>query len=201
LEAKTTKELFEELLRIDPRRAKEMVRGNGDNSDGKVSGGGESTNKRRIIRAILIARELGAVPRLRDANKSISKYSPIIIGVTVSDEELKDRIKKRLIKRLDIGMIEEAEKLHADNVINRDTATTNTGLSFERMDELGLEYRYLAKYLQGELNREQFIETLNTKIWQFARRQKTWFKRDKRIMWFMPTEVEEIKKEVNQSLG
>jgi tRNA dimethylallyltransferase len=85
-------------------------------------------------------------------------------------------------------MVDEAIKLH------------NSGLSFERMDELGLEYRYLAKLMQGELKNDEFIEILNTKIWQFARRQKTWFRKNAQIKWFDPTTLADIKDEIVRSL-
>ncbi len=179
LEGRHIEELFAELQRLDPRRAKDM------------ENGGDSQNARRLARAILIARELGSVPILNESSKiseigyggeNSSKYEPLIIGLIMSDEILKERIRARLKKRLDNGMIEEAQKL---------------GLSYERMDELGLEYRYLAKFLQGELTREQLVETLSTKIWQYARRQKTWFKRDKKIEWFAPTDIEKIETLIN----
>ena len=194
LEVKTADELFAELKKLDPRRAKDM------------ENGGAGKNKRRLMRAILIARKLGAVPALKiNASTNDSKYLPIIIGVTMPDADIKKRIMARVLKRLagendssskagsgDDDMIEEARKLHAGD------GTSN--LSYERMHELGLEYRYLAKYLQGQLTREQFIEQLATKIWQFARRQKAWFKRDKRTKWFDPRDpttpakiLEEIK--------
>ncbi len=164
LESRSAEELFLLLSTLDPRRAADM------------SNDGESTNKRRLSRAIIVARALGQVKEQTPS----SKYDTVMIGLTLPDEELKARIRNRLIKRIDAGMIQEAEKLHAD------------GLSYKRMDELGLEYRYLAQYLQGTLNKEQLVETLNTKIWQYARRQKTWFKRDERIKWFTPSDMSEI---------
>ncbi len=68
-------------------------------------------------------------------------------------------------------MIKEAEKLHEN------------GLSWKRMNELGLEYRYLASYLQNKITKEEMVTKLNTEIWHYARRQMTWFKRDRRIKW------------------
>ena len=51
------------------------------------------------------------------------------------------------------------------------------------MNELGLEYKYLAKFLKGEISKEEMIEKLKREIWKYAKRQMTWFKRDKRIKW------------------
>ncbi len=153
LEAKTVEELFTELQRLDPERAKTI----------------DMKNKRRLSRAILIVRSLGSVPAL--VQPADPKYDATLIGIALPDATLRDRIRARLTARLDAGMIDEASKLH------------EAGLSYERMDELGLEYRYMAQHLQSQLDRESMIALLNTRIWQYAKRQKTWFKKDARIHW------------------
>jgi len=104
----------------------------------------------------------------------VPKYNHIFIGIKPSQEDLRSRIRTRLKKRLEHGMIAEARRLH------------RKGLSWKRMDELGLEYRYLAKYLQEKMSKEEMVERLNTEIWHYAKRQMTWFKRDKHIHWFEP---------------
>lgn len=130
----------------------------------------DAQNPRRLIRAIEIAKALGKVPRL----KPQPKYEPLFIGIDLSDTELKGRIEKRLTKRLKQGMVQEAKRLK------------KSGLSWKRMNELGLEYRYLALLLQGKMTREEFIKKLSTEIWHYAKRQRTWFKKDERIKWFSP---------------
>ena len=69
-------------------------------------------------------------------------------------------------------MIKEAEKLHKH------------GLSWKRMEELGLEYRYLALYLQKKISKEQVLTQLEAKIWQYSKRQMTYWRRNKDITWF-----------------
>lgn len=170
LEARPKEELAKELTGLDPRRAAEI----------------DPHNRRRLARAVLVARELGHVPQLKAAKQAA--YDPYFVGLSVTDAELKDRIRQRLSARIDAGMTEEAEKLHAN------------GLSFERMDELGLEYRYLAQYLQNQITKGQMIEILGAKIWQYARRQKTWFRRDKRIHWYESDRLEMIEADVRQFL-
>ena len=128
----------------------------------------DSKNKIKIIRAIEIAQKLGKVPTI----KSNSIYNAIQIGLIAPDKILKERIKTRLLKRIKLGMLREGQKLHKQ------------GLSFKRMEALGLEYRYMARYLSGQITLDQMIDELNTKIWQFARRQKTWFRRNKDIKWY-----------------
>jgi tRNA dimethylallyltransferase len=56
---------------------------------------------------------------------------------------------------------------------------------------LGLEYRYGALNLQGKMSKQEMIEKLNIEIWHYAKRQKTWFKRDKEIIWVDPQEIHE----------
>ena len=172
LEARTSESLFSELKGLDPLRATSMEHY------------GENQNNRRLARAILIARSdlERELPR-SDLGKTLK------IGILIRDEDLKERIRDRLVKRMGNGMIGEAERLRRQ------------GLDLARMDELGLEYRYLAKYLRGELSKDQLIETLATKIWQYARRQKTWFKRDKDIRWFAPDDWSGIEKAVRDFLS
>jgi len=136
----------------------------------------DTNNRVRLIRSIEIAKSLGKVPK----QKNNPKYSVLQVGITIPDEILRKRIHDRLIKRIKRGMIAEAKKLHSK------------GLSYKRMEELGLEYRYLAKYLKGELTKQEMIDELETKIWQYAKRQKTWFRRDNRIHWFKPNQKKEV---------
>jgi tRNA dimethylallyltransferase len=75
-----------------------------------------------------------------------------------------------------IGMVKEAENLH------------KAGLSWKRMEELGLEYRYLALYLQKKMTREEMLRELENKIWQYSRRQMTYWRRNKEIQWFKTAE-------------
>ena len=94
----------------------------------------------------------------------------------------------RLFARIRQGMIAEAKRLH------------RKGLSWKRMDELGLEYRYLARYLRGTITKDEMIEQLNKAIWQYARRQKRWFKRDKNIVWFALKDKKKIENAVKTFL-
>ena len=170
LEKKLVTELFATLKKLDPRRAKEIDR----------------KNPRRLIRAIEIAKYLGRVPRLK---VQAPKNTDILqIGIDMPDKILKERIEKRLKARIKKGMIEEAVRLHRQ------------GLSWKRMEELGLEYRYLARYLQGKISKKMMAHELNKEIWQYAKRQRTWFKRDKRIRWFKPQQKKDVEKLVRRFL-
>ena len=141
----------------------------------------DTKNRVRLIRAIEIAKALGKVPIV----KNKVKYDSLKIGLTLPDEILKERIRTRLLARIKKGMIREIKKLH------------DGGVSWKRMEALGLEYRYGALYLQGKLTKDEMIDKLNTEIWHFAKRQKTWFKRDKDTIWIDPRNNTEINKLFN----
>lgn len=143
-------------------------------------------NRRRLIRALEIADSLGTVPIPPSTE---SNYNWCIIGIDIDKEVLHENIHQRLLTRLQDGMLEEARSLHEH------------GLSFQRMDELGLEYRYLAKHLSGEMDYETMVATLETKIKQFAKRQLTWLKRDQDIAWFAPEDRIAIFRQVADFLG
>ncbi|MBU4078253.1 tRNA (adenosine(37)-N6)-dimethylallyltransferase MiaA, partial [Patescibacteria group bacterium] len=103
--------------------------------------------------------------------KKNQPYDVLMLGTKIDKSELKKRIEKRLKKRLEQGMIKEVEKLH------------QSGVSFKRLEEFGLEYRYIAYYLQGKINEQEMVEKLQKEIEHYAKRQMTWFKKDKRIIW------------------
>ncbi|MDO8510025.1 MAG: tRNA (adenosine(37)-N6)-dimethylallyltransferase MiaA [bacterium] len=130
-------------------------------------------NRRRLIRAIEIAEALGKVPPV----VSNPKYQTLMIGIEENDEILKKKIRDRLEERLERGMIEEVEHLQ------------KKGLPFERLEQLGLEYRYVGRFLQGKIDRGELFAVLEKEIWLYAKRQRTWFRRDKRITWHKASEL------------
>jgi len=142
----------------------------------------DKNNPVRLIRAIEIATALGKVP---DIKKQKNPYNILQIGLTLPDDVLKNKIHDRLLSRLKKGMVKEAENLHKN------------GLSWKRMRQLGLEYRYLADYLEKQIQKQELIQKLNTEIWQYVKRQITWFKMDKKIEWFEPKQEKEIIKQID----
>jgi len=127
----------------------------------------DKNNSHRLIRAIEIATALGEVPALQ----TNPKYDPTFIGISIPIDELRVKIHTRLLSRIKAGMIDEVRNLHKN------------GLSWKRMEDLGLEYRYVARFLQDKITKEEMLIQLETAICQYAKRQMTWFKRDKRIKW------------------
>ena len=88
----------------------------------------------------------------------------VIIGVDISREARRDKITKRLHQRLDSGMVEEVRGL------------LNSGVSSDDLIYYGLEYKYLTKYIIGELDYGRMVSELEIAIHQFAKRQMTWFR-------------------------
>ncbi len=121
----------------------------------------DKDNKVRLIRALEIIETLGTVPK----QKKILKYTVEYTYLDFPDEVLKERIHIRLVKRMRQGMLKEVQNLH------------NAGLSWKRLEALGLEYRYLALYLQKKLTKQQMLAELEMAIWHYAKRQRTWFKK------------------------
>ena len=100
------------------------------------------------------------------------RYDCLKLGVAFDRPTLKERIDIRLQKRMDLGMVEEVRRLLAE------------GASVEFMLKLGLEYRYITQLITGEFESEEAMcAELSLAIKRFAKRQMTWFRRDKEIHW------------------
>ena len=108
---------------------------------------------------------------LRNDNSGYNtlQLKAFVIGINLSRDEIKKRITARLKKRLDEeGMIEEVKSL------------MDSGVSYEKMIFFGLEYKFIAQYLKGELNKNDMFQKLNSAIHSFAKRQMTWFRKMER---------------------
>lgn len=92
-------------------------------------------------------------------------WRPLVFGLQWPREVLRRRIATRLQERLEQGLIAEVADLHAG------------GVTWEQLEFYGLEYRYIAHYLQGRLRRNDMVQQLTSAIGQFAKRQETFFRR------------------------
>ncbi|GAM11087.1 tRNA dimethylallyltransferase 1 [Geobacter sp. OR-1] len=120
-------------------------------------------DRERVVRAIEIAEH-----EQRCEPEPLPEIKPLIFGIRWERTILRQRITARLKERLQSGMIDEVARLH------------DAGISWERLDYFGLEYRYIAGYLRGETNRNDMFQKLNSAIHDFAKRQETWFRRMER---------------------
>jgi tRNA dimethylallyltransferase len=140
--------------------------------DAKTAKRIDQHNRHRVIRAIeIIVTTHSPIPEIQIKDLRKSRYDLLKIGILPPLPELKRRINTRLHRRFKEGMVEEIRGLR------------RKGLSWKRLEELGLEFRYIARHLRGELTYEDMVSTLETQSWRYAKRQITWFKRDKNIIW------------------
>jgi tRNA dimethylallyltransferase len=169
LEKKSTSELFKKLKKTDPQRAKNI----------------DAKNPVRLIRAIEICVALGRVPKKE--NKENKKYEFLQIGIKRTKENIHERIKMNVEKRFKKGMVKEVENLHEE------------GVSWKRLRSFGLSYSLIPDFLQGKIDTK---EILKEKIYlaekNYAKRQMTWFQRDKRIKWL--ADYDNIEKETKKFL-
>jgi tRNA dimethylallyltransferase len=119
-------------------------------------------DKERLVRAIMIEKSAGG------RVGSDLNVNSMVIGIYLHRETIKKQITERLKYRLNNGMIEEAERLLKE------------GVTPEKMRFFGLEYKFLAMYLSGELNYNDMFQKLNSAIHGFAKRQMTWFRKMER---------------------
>ncbi|RJR31634.1 tRNA (adenosine(37)-N6)-dimethylallyltransferase MiaA [Candidatus Parcubacteria bacterium] len=131
----------------------------------------DKKNRRRVQRAVEVCLETGKKFSFFGEKKK-QDYDFLLLGINWPKEELKKRITERLKERIEKeGMIQEVKRLH------------KRGVSWKRLDDFGLEYRWVSRYLQRKISYDEMFEKLNNDINNFSKRQMTWFKRDKRIRW------------------
>ena len=138
--------------------------------------------KERVIKALEIieAKKLG----YDTTSSARPEIKPFIIGTTLPRPVMWENISRRLRERLNGGMLDEVQKIH------------KSGITWERLEKLGLEYRYCSVFLQGKFeSREIMEEKLFIAIRQFAKRQETWFrmmeKKGVEIHWLTQTASKE----------
>lgn len=119
--------------------------------------------KTRMIKAIMIAEQKESTAKNDDFD-----FPTLVIGLKDDREKIKENITKRLMLRLQSGMIEEVESL------------INSGIPYEKLDFFGLEYKFIGRYLKGDLNYNDMYQKLNSAIHKFAKRQMTWFRKMER---------------------
>ncbi len=128
----------------------------------------DKNNKRRLIRALEIIHSSTSIPSLKKIPPS---YDIFIIGIKREKTDLHERIRTRLEKRIKKGMIEEIQRLK------------DKGISSKRLDDFGLEYRWVNRYLEKKITLSEMKEGLLRDIKHYAKRQMTWFKKIKNIHW------------------
>lgn len=151
----STTQLFNYLTKLDPDRAKTV----------------DFKNPRRLIRAIEISQSSNLVTKSPSTlGNLVTKFEVLWLGIQKSPDELKKRIHIRLLKRLP-GIIREIKRLNKQ------------GASWKRMNELGLEYRYASMFAQKKITKNEMIKKIEIESWHYAKRQMTWWRKNKEIRW------------------
>ncbi len=125
----------------------------------------DTSQRKRLIRALEIEEYYKDHPEI---NLDYPRINPLLIGLSADRDVRRAKITDRLASRMENGMVEEAKRL------------VEKGLGYDKLVYYGLEYKYLAMYLQGQLNYEEMFARLNTAIHQFSKRQMTWFRKMER---------------------
>ena len=150
---------FERLNDLDTEKLKEILK----RINPSLHNSTDLLIKDRIIRAIMISEKQSDIN-----TEKKTEINSLVIGVRMERDEIKKRITERLEHRLKNGMIEEVKKL------------VERGISYQRLDLFGLEYKFIGKYLLSELNYNDMYQKLNSAIHSFAKRQMTWFRKMER---------------------
>ena len=103
-------------------------------------------------------------PHTSNLKPQTSGIDSLIIGVDVDREVRRERITRRLHARLEEGMVDEIRGLLSE------------GIKPEDLIYYGLEYKFITKYVIGELTYDEMVRGLEIAIHQFAKRQMTWFR-------------------------
>jgi tRNA dimethylallyltransferase len=130
----------------------------------------DKQNRRRVERALEIYYETGT-PKSVQMKKQPPAYSFLVLGIKTDLVSLQQRIAIRLQQRLRRGMIAEVKRLRAQ------------GVSWKRLEDFGLEYRWIARHLQNKLSRVDMVTGLEQDIIHYAKRQATWFRKMTSIHW------------------
>jgi tRNA dimethylallyltransferase len=173
LEARPLSELLAQLEELDPEAAVKIDR----------------NNPRRVIRALEVCLVSGkSFSEQRRIGRPL--YRSLLLGISWPREVLYKRIDARVDERMQQGMVQEVRNLLA------------RGVSYERLEALGLEYRFIARFLKGEFSgEEEMVQRLKFAIHDFTRRQLTWFRKDERIVWIEGGNWERVEDEVRRFLG
>lgn len=119
-------------------------------------------NRKRLVRALEIENYYASHP---PSEHEFPEINSCILGIKFDRESRRKRITRRLKERLDSGMIEEVKGL------------LDRGITGEKLEYFGLEYKFIYRYTTGMLSYDEMFEKLNTAIHQFAKRQMTWFRK------------------------
>lgn len=146
----------------------------------------DHNNPRRILHALEICHQTGKpYSSFLSHSKKERPFNILKIGLTRPREEMYERINLRVLKMMDDGLEEEARKVYP---LRHHNSLNTVG------------YKELFDFFDGTTDLEEAVRRIQSNTRRYMRKQETWFKRDKTIKWFAPTEIKEIIKYIDISL-
>ena len=158
-----TEALHERLVGLDPTAAGRM----------------ESSNRRRIIRALEVT--IGTGRPFSSFGPGLNNYPEVpyrVVGIEIERAELDERITNRYEQQIEEGFLAEVEAL--------------SHLQLSRTASQALGYRELLLHVRGELSLSEALELAVQRTKRFARRQQRWFRRDPRVEWVTRAELPNV---------
>lgn len=168
---KTLDELVKLLKKIDSETVKKI----------------DLKNRRRVLRALEVAISSGK-SFVSQTTKSLPLYNALQIGIKYSREKLYQNINSRIDQQVQAGLIEETKKL-----------AQKYSWDLPSMSSIG--YKQVGNYLRGEMSLEEAIELFKRDTRRYGKRQETWFKRDKRMVWILADDVENAQSLIAEFIG
>ena len=163
--------LYNEAKKIDPQAME------------KIS----SNDQKRILRVLEIYKATGKNKTEQEAEsrKNGVKYDYKVFAINMDREKLYERINKRVDIMIEQGLIQEVQDL------------------LKKYDEFptamqGLGYKEVVEYLQGNISKEEMIEKIKMETRRYAKRQMTWFKKNKQTIWIEPQDLQKILDEIHK---
>ena len=146
----------------------------------------DHNNPRRILHALEICHQTGKpYSSFLSHSKKERPFNILKIGLTRSREEMYERINLRVLKMMDDGLEDEARKVYP---LRHHNSLNTVG------------YKELFDFFDGTTDLEEAVRRIQSNTRRYMRKQETWFKRDKTIKWFAPTEIKEIIKYIDSRL-
>lgn len=146
----------------------------------------DHNNPRRILHALEICHQTGKpYSSFLSHSKKERPFNILKIGLTRPREEMYERINLRVLKMMDDGLEDEARKVYP---LRHHNSLNTVG------------YKELFDFFDGTTDLEEAVRRIQSNTRRYMRKQETWFKRDKTIKWFAPTEIKEIIKYIDISL-
>lgn len=157
--------LYRKLAKVDPLLAQKI----------------HPNDRQRIIRALEVWEVSGKpLSEFQQKPKNPAEFNPVYIGLTMDREQLYHRIERRVDDMLDQGFVDEVRRIAALGYSKDLSALQTVG------------YKEVFQYLYKEINYERMVELIKQKTRNYAKRQFTWFKKEKRINWFSIGEPEQL---------